>query len=284
MARLRDVFTPTKPARLTFVERESVNDRIVSALRTPGRQAVVYGHTGCGKTTLLENKLNQLYEGHVTTRCMKTTTFQEMLLDAFDQLDQFYPAETHRTRGTAVDSGIHAQYLGVKAELGSSRTEGNGSTAKRILPPQLTPQNLARFLGAASRCWVLEDFHKADPGEKQLLAQSMKVFMDTADAFPDVKIIAVGAVDSAREVIQYDAEMTNRIAEIHVPLMSGEELRKIIEKGQRHLNFKLAAKVKPDIVDYSNGLASVCHHLCLNILLWPVFSLRDEKKYGILWL
>jgi Flp pilus assembly CpaF family ATPase len=51
-----DVFTPTKPARYTFVERESINDKLVAALRTPGKQIVVYGYTGSGKTTLLETK------------------------------------------------------------------------------------------------------------------------------------------------------------------------------------------------------------------------------------
>ena len=41
---IHDVFTPTKPARLTFVEREKINDRLVNALRTPCKQLIVYGH------------------------------------------------------------------------------------------------------------------------------------------------------------------------------------------------------------------------------------------------
>ena len=49
----RDVFTPTKPAILTFVEGEYLNAQLVDALRTPGKQLVVYGHSGSGKTTLL---------------------------------------------------------------------------------------------------------------------------------------------------------------------------------------------------------------------------------------
>jgi len=44
----RDVFTPTKPARIAFVERDSVNDKLVNSLTTPGKQIVVYGHSGTG--------------------------------------------------------------------------------------------------------------------------------------------------------------------------------------------------------------------------------------------
>jgi ABC-type lipoprotein export system ATPase subunit len=70
---VHDVFTPTTPARLTFVERETINARLVNALRTPGKQIVVYGYSGSGKTTLLVNKLHQLYDKHITSRCMEGT-------------------------------------------------------------------------------------------------------------------------------------------------------------------------------------------------------------------
>ena len=51
--RATDVFTPTTPAKFAFVERQALNDQLVDALRTPGKQVVVYGPSGSGKTTLL---------------------------------------------------------------------------------------------------------------------------------------------------------------------------------------------------------------------------------------
>ena len=79
--KVTDVFTPTKPARYTFVERLPVNDKLVAALRTPGKQIVVYGYTGSGKTTLLENKLHQLYESHITSRCITGLKFEQLVLN-----------------------------------------------------------------------------------------------------------------------------------------------------------------------------------------------------------
>jgi hypothetical protein len=111
----------------------------------------------------------------------------------------------------------------------------------------------------------LEDFHKISEAEKLRLAQTMKVFMDMADQYRSVKVIAIGAVGTAREVVQADPEMRNRVAEIHVPLMTGEEVLRIITKGEQCLNVVFPENVKAGIVHHSNGVASVCHHICLNM-------------------
>lgn len=262
---VQDVFTPTKPARITFVEREVINDKLVGALSTPGKQLVVYGHSGSGKTTLLVNKLHQLYENHVTTRCISGLTFDQLLRDAFDQLNNFYDAEKVYSVKRDVSSSLEAEYLGIKMQM-SGQTSGERQTKQqRVLPPQLTPQTLAKFLGVARCCWVLEDFHKIEPPEKRRLAQVMKVFTDMSDEYRYLKIIAIGAVGTARQVVEYDAEMRHRVAEIYVPLMTDAEVREIPEKGEALLNFSMRQEVKNGIVMYSNGLASVCHQLCLNI-------------------
>ena len=130
---------------------------------------------------------------------------------------------------------------------------------------KVTPQTLGRFLGAQQACWVLEDFHKIDDSEKAQLSQLMKVFMDLSDEYPDLKIIALGAVDTARQVVDYDHEMRNRVAEVHVSLMTEQEISSIIAKGEAALNISFNPEIKRLVTRHSNGLASVCHHLCLNM-------------------
>jgi hypothetical protein len=262
--KLVDVFTPTKPARLTFVERKDIGNRLVLGLKTPGKQIIVYGHSGSGKTSLLVNELQNHYAGWVTTRCTSGMRFEQLLLDALDQLGSFYEAERNRSAGRSLSSTVGAEYFGLKAQVNSNAIAANGTTHHRLLPPQLTAQTLARFLGAAGYCWVLEDFHRIDSKEKIKLSQVMKLFMDMADHYPNVRIIAIGAVDTAREVIDYNPEMRNRVTEVHVPLMKVGELQKIIEMGEAWLNIGIPDGIKAVIVKYSNGLASVCHELCLD--------------------
>lgn len=262
---VREVFTPTKPARIAFVHRAGINDRLVNALRTPGKQIVVYGHSGTGKTTLLINKLHETYEWHITTRCMKGLTFDQLILDAFDQLGPFYVSDTTLVSKRSGGLELGSTYKVLSAKISASLSTEQAEKQTRILPPQLTPQALGKFLGAARACWVLEDFHKIDSSEKQRLAQLMKVFMDMADEYQDLKIVAIGAVDTARQVVEYDDEMKNRVAEISVPLMTADEISEIIRKGGRALNVVFSDAIAEVVSKHSNGLASVCHHLCLNM-------------------
>jgi hypothetical protein len=156
-------------------------------------------------------------------------------------------------------------YLGIKGQMAGDSARQDQTKQLRVLPPQLTPQNLAIFLGETHCCWVLDDFHKIDSREKVKMAQVMKLFVDMADTYPELRIIAIGAVDTARQVIQFDREMDNRVSEVFVPLMTEAEIREIPDQGEKLLNFSLPPAIKNQVVRFSDGLASICHQLCLNI-------------------
>ena len=255
------VFTPSQPAELTFIDREHVNDQLVDALRTPGKQIVVYGYSGSGKTTLLTNKINQLYEWYIPSQCTKGTTIEQLKLEAFDYLDKYYIPESQEQISSGISASLKARYLEIKSE--SKKQEDK--TFRRIVPVQLSDQRLAEFVGEAKCCWKIEDFHKVEKNDKQRLAQIMKVFMDASVIYPTTKVIAIGAVGTGQEVVAYDKEMRNRLSEIHVPLMSIEELEMIIEKGESLLNIKFPIDLKNKIIVYSSGLGAVCHQLCLSM-------------------
>lgn len=262
--KLIDVFTPTSPAKVTFVERakQDVNNRLVRGLELPGNQVVIYGHSGSGKSTLLENVLYRTYEKQINTNCMQGMTFEEVILDAFDQLEEFYVNEVTNSKKNVVDAKAKAVYLGIQAELKKGRETRVDEVNHRLLPPQLTPQSIGRLLGKSGYCWVLEDFHKIEGQDKKKLAQMMKVFVNLSSTYPDLKIVALGAVNTARQVVQYDKEMRKRVSEIHVKLMDFDEIKEIIDKGCKALNIIISNEIKNDIAKHSNGLASICHKIC----------------------
>ena len=57
------VFTPTTQAKVNFVERnKELTNTFVDAIETPGKQVVVFGESGSGKSTFVKNKLEQVGE------------------------------------------------------------------------------------------------------------------------------------------------------------------------------------------------------------------------------
>lgn len=260
-----EVFTPASPAIACYVPRdEKVNDKVVNALKTRGKQVVVYGHSGSGKTTLLLNKLNEVYEHHLTSRCMKGTTVDALLLDAFSQLDPFFETEVTTIRKVSADYALEASFQTIKASLRTSSGTDQSTKSLRLVPPQLTAHSLAKLLGIKRLCWVIEDFHKVDDVEKKKLSQVMKIFMDCGAEYPQLRIITLGAVQTARQVVEYDDEMRNRVSEIEIQLMEPGEILEIISTGERRLNIEFSEKIKKLIAKYSGGLPAVCHQLCLN--------------------
>lgn len=261
---VEEVFTPSQPATHTFVERYEINERLVNSLRTPGTQLVLYGHSRCGKTTLICNKLEQLYESEIITSC-QGLTFDLCLLDAFDQLNPFYTTELSKEEQKTISAQTKADYKLIKLQIDASLSESTQITDTRALPLQLTPQNLARFLGEANCCWVLDDFPSMKEGEIEHLEQVMKVFVDESRKHPTLKIIAIGAVNSPRKILMTIGNIQERVDEIYVPLMPDNELSEIISKGEELLNISFGEHIKRTIVVHSNGRPSTCHKICLNM-------------------
>lgn len=58
--KLNEVFTPTVAAELNYVVRPSIDSLLSSEMSIPGKQIIVYGHSGSGKTSSVRNMLNKL--------------------------------------------------------------------------------------------------------------------------------------------------------------------------------------------------------------------------------
>ena len=186
-------------------------------------------------------------------------------MDAFDKLNPFYTSEKLDKDSQKIAHDLKSSYLTLESTLKTELLHEYSEKRQRLLPPQLTPQRLAEFLGAAGVTWIIEDFHKVNSAERQKLSQILKIFVDISNKYPTAKVIAIGAVGTAREIVNYDSELNNRVAEIHVPLMTKQELEDILLKGEKLLNVDFEPKMHEDMIKYSNSLASICHHICFSI-------------------
>lgn len=262
---IEKVFTPSSSAELTFVRRRIIEKKFVGQFRIPGKQIIVYGHSGSGKTTFLnrffkENKINV-----VTVQCDSNMSFEQILLDSFDQIGLYYQqaASLSETNTNTASGGLKAHGIGVQREASTSQTQV--SNFARIVNPQITSQRLAEALGKAKKILVIEDFHKLREEEKKRLADMLKVFIDQSNNYPKLKVICIGAVDTARDIVKLDNNLKQRVYECEIPLLNDSEIKEIVIRGCELLNIKMTEDLIDRIVHYSNQLGALAHQLSYDV-------------------
>ena len=263
--KLIDIFTPNTIARLTYIRREDLENSLSLNLSIPGKQIIIYGDSGSGKTTLLKKILSDNKTKAIQIHCSSDTTFDDIILDTFDSLNPYYTKEKNISFLQSISSALKSDYKILSTEIGINNKVSSEEKKERLLPPRLTPQKLAKFLGAIEVVLILEDFHKVSNEEKKKIADILKIFIDTANDFPKVKIVCIGAVGSANELIKLDSNLYPRIAELHVPLLLESEIKALVKRGCDILNISMSDNLVEKISYYSNRLASLTHQMCYDI-------------------
>ncbi|WP_298064093.1 AAA family ATPase [uncultured Rikenella sp.] len=263
--KLEEVFTPATAAEVNYVERKDIDAQLLSEMKTPGKQIIVFGHSGSGKTSSVRNLLNKNKFTCIRTHCESNTTFEQLIRNAFDELNVYVVSGRTHKQSSSLKGNIATEYNSIKASLSSESTSEIGETYSRLLPPQLTPQKLAKFLGEYKIVWLIEDFHKVPLDEKVRIADAIKIFVDNANDCPSSKIICIGACQSAHELIQLDPNLQARVSEISVPLLTDEEIEKIIRNGFSLLNIAPSQSLVEKLVFYSDRLGASAHQMCMDI-------------------
>lgn len=262
---LGKVYTPTTVAKLAYVRRNELEQKFIKYFKLAGKQIILYGHSGSGKTTLVNNILESNGIKYIITQCESASTFNDILINAFDELNLYYTKEVSDKSSSKTEGELSAEINSIGAALKQTITEEHEETFVRILPPQLTPQRLSETLGKLGLVWIIEDFHKVANPEKKRIADLIKIFIDKANQYPKLKIICIGAVDTAREMILLEPNLSTRIVELNVPLLTDDEILEIINQGSDCLNIMMSDALKDKIIHYSNRLASMAHQMCYDM-------------------
>lgn len=259
--KLSQVFTPSAPAKRTYVSRPTAEKDLKSALGQPGTQIVVYGESGAGKSSLTLRVFEDTKRPYITTRCDATTTYDAILESAFHKIGALTNVGQKDNEEASLGSEISAGKKGVtSATVRGSYKAGQEHSYAPVVAAPISAEHLAELLGQAEVSWIIEDFHKANSTVKDSLSHALKVFSDNSVTYPDTTIVVLGAADTAGEVWGSPANMQGRLVDIALRPLSNAELGAILDTGAEIMNVDFSA-VQDEIIQHSVGLASVTHAL-----------------------
>lgn len=233
LTRLSEAFTPSAPVRRRDLFAGRINEimSVASALSEPGRQVVLYGERGVGKTSLA-NIISQFryqgdHHGDVTTvrvNCQTNDTFGSIWKRVF---------------------------LEAQRQVPDSWTYG---------APE--PDEVRRLLGSGpTMVVILDEFDRVDDDDSlSLMADLLKAVSDHAIT---TKIIVVGVASSIDQLIGEHESVQRAIEEVLMPRMSQEDMEGIISAGAAHAGVTFSAEAITYITRLAEGLPHYVHLLAL---------------------
>lgn len=242
---VREVYVPNKPVDSVelFCGRQDEVSRIIEGVNTGGMHVLLYGDRGVGKTSLSKITCTMLMLNSTITNyhakiCDSSDTFVTIIQSLFQDL----------SIKCSIKSSSSWDFSFLWRLLSFSK---KGSTEyisyDNIASPSWVAKRIADFEGV----FLIDEIDVLqNPEDKKKIAELIK---QLSDKNSKLKIFVVGISKTASELFGGHPSVQRCIKEIRLNRMSDDELKEIIEKGERRLGISFSKETKRVIIKSSAG-------------------------------
>lgn len=237
---LIDWFTPSLPAVDNYVGRGVLDKKIYREFAQRGRQVLVYGPTGAGKTSMVLDNLKRLREQYKTNNIRvtmtNTTDITSFVAEVANKLDLKRDVQT-----TEADESNLGFKVGFKSLIGIGVDDK--SSNQRVTERYTGTDDfsiLEEVLFKTNTVLIVDDMENLS--EKALplrtrLAEIAKNMSDDAINYPNsyAKIVFVGIAATAEQLWEDVQSLKSRLATIKVPYLNNEESHEILANGWKDI-------------------------------------------------
>jgi AAA domain len=267
------VFTPAQPVqRDMFAGRRygDLQDRFQDRLNEPGRQIVLYGDTGVGKTSLVTYICETQDVPMIRVECGQP--FDAMLMESLARAgitEESFEAIERKSAYAGVRGTLAVLFAGGRHDL-------EDTVRERSYPVSIQTAAREALSVQGIRVLFLDNFENLRPREyrEQAAVEIVQLMKACADRADGVKVIVAGIPFEAEQLMAIDEATGRRTAQIEVPRMPDEELDEILRKGEAKLGIEFDADCRTTIIRYSDGFPYYTH---LHALHAVRRALRDGR-------
>lgn len=265
LALIGQIYTPAYPIEIKelFSGRTKELMTILGIINQKGKQAILYGDRGVGKTSfanivriLLENPARQI----VKVSCVSNDTLESLFHNIFSKLSMSYE--------------VAKQRIGFGADV--EKTEETVLFSNIYSKEKIDNKIIQDVLGLVGETIIIiDEFDRLENGKfnKRLFSDLLKAVSDT---IPSTSFLIVGVAEDVSTLIEEHQSIERNLAQIHLYSMTNDEIKGIIEKGQEPLGITFAEDVKGKIIELSSGYPHFTHSLCYYSVSAAIWDQSDR--------
>lgn len=267
-AELTKWFTPSKPATRNYVGRGTLDRTIFREFAQQGRQVLVFGPTGAGKTSMVLDNLSKLKKTYATdyirVSMTNSTTIESFIANVAYKLNLVRSVQTIKT--AEAHQNLEA---GIKQWISLAASKQRTTTQQEVTEQYIGTDDfviLEEILFKRNTVLVVDDMENLSEQAQSLqirLAEIAKNMSDDAVNYEDsyAKIVFVGIARTAEELWRDVQSLKSRLATISVPYLSDNESEKIIENGWDKAHLVSSEGQVKRAAYISSGIGKVVHEL-----------------------
>jgi Cdc6-like AAA superfamily ATPase len=253
------VFTPSQPIRrrALFAGRLDEIKRMVDAINSAGRHAILFGDKGVGKTSLA-TILEELFSEHPGVRfakvsCEPNDTFASVWDRAMSDI------------GILVEHGDGNDQYTLNQWLNTAEYVGPGHIKKVLKQGNDYIPELV---------FIFDEFNELHRDSREPFARTLK---EIADSLVGATVIMVGVAKNIDELLADHESVSRNLTQIIMPSMSRLEIKEIIHNGLNALNMTMASDAYDGIATLAQGYPHFAHLLSKGAALAAV----DKRRTAI---
>ena len=238
---LREAFTPTRPKQQLnglFIGRNDTLRRIISAIEEERAHVILYGDRGRGKTSVA-NAIEKI-AGQAGYLSLKLTCSGELSFeDIFRHFLKKIPSTYYRS---ALDNPFAARR--------------NFASFNELLPEgafSVTELNeVLSGIHATHVLLILDEYDRVtDEDFRNKLAE---LFKNLTDSSIPVTLLVVGVAENLDQLLGKHPSIQRSLVPVHLPLMTDQEIGRLIQAGAQNAGIEFAADVVRRIAEFVRGL------------------------------
>jgi len=263
-------FTPSKPATKNYVDRGTLDKTIFREFSQQGRQVLVFGPTGAGKTSMVLDNLAKLKKRY-QTNFIRVTMTNATTMDSFIATIAFKLGLIRQVQVLETSEANQSVKGGIKLfNWFAAKTNGQSTHTTQETSERYSGTDdfaiIEEALFKRNTVLVVDDMENLSKNADDLrirLAEIAKNMSDDAVDYDDsyAKIVFVGIADTAEQLWHDVQSLKSRLATISVPYLNNAESNKIIENGWNEAHLISTQPQVKRTAYISSGIGKVIHEL-----------------------